>query len=68
MSTYMAKAGDIKHAWFVIDATDKVVGRSFIDISRFAGQQVSDGIAAPDQTALRDASSGDQDLPVLDDV
>ena len=27
MSTYSAKPADVKHEWFVIDATDKVLGR-----------------------------------------
>ena len=33
MSTYMAKAKDVKHEWFVIDATDKVVGRLAVQIA-----------------------------------
>jgi large subunit ribosomal protein L13 len=27
MSTFSAKPADVKHEWFVIDATDKVLGR-----------------------------------------
>ena len=33
MSTYMAKEGAIAHRWFVIDATDKVVGRLAVQIA-----------------------------------
>lgn len=33
MSTFMAKKGSIKQRWFVIDATDKVVGRLAVQIA-----------------------------------
>src|SRR6516225_2368271 len=33
MSTFMAKKGEIKKRWFVIDATDKVVGRLAVQIA-----------------------------------
>ena len=33
MSTYMAKEGAIVQRWFVIDATDKVVGRLAVQIA-----------------------------------
>jgi large subunit ribosomal protein L13 len=33
MSTYMAKSGDVEQRWFVIDATDQVVGRLAVQIA-----------------------------------
>lgn len=33
MKTYMAKPGEIEKKWFVVDATDKVVGRLASDIA-----------------------------------
>jgi large subunit ribosomal protein L13 len=33
MSTYMAKKGDVKQRWFVIDAADQVVGRLAVQIA-----------------------------------
>jgi large subunit ribosomal protein L13 len=33
MSTFMAKKGELKQRWFVIDATDKVVGRLAVQIA-----------------------------------
>lgn len=33
MSTYMAKAGSLPKQWFVIDATDQVVGRLAVQIA-----------------------------------
>ena len=33
MSTYMAKEGDLKHIWYVIDATNMVVGRLAVQIA-----------------------------------
>ena len=33
MSTYMAKKGEVPQRWFVIDATDKVVGRLAVQIA-----------------------------------
>jgi large subunit ribosomal protein L13 len=33
MSTYMAKDGDVTQGWYVIDATDKVVGRLAVAIA-----------------------------------
>ncbi len=34
MKTFSAKAQEIKHDWFVIDATDKVLGRVAVEIAR----------------------------------
>ena len=33
MSTFMAKAGQVPQRWFVIDATDQVVGRLAVQIA-----------------------------------
>jgi large subunit ribosomal protein L13 len=33
MKTYMAKPGEVEKKWFVVDATDKVVGRLASDIA-----------------------------------
>src|SRR5687767_5918999 len=33
MKTYMAKAGEIEKKWWLVDATDKVVGRLASDIA-----------------------------------
>ncbi len=33
MSTFMAKTGEIEQRWFVIDATDQVVGRLAVQIA-----------------------------------
>jgi large subunit ribosomal protein L13 len=33
MSTFMAKPGQLAHKWFVIDATDKVVGRLAVHVA-----------------------------------
>lgn len=33
MSTFMAKKGELEQKWYVIDATDKVVGRLAVTIS-----------------------------------
>ena len=33
MSTYMAKKGELPERWFLIDATDKVVGRLAVQIA-----------------------------------
>src|SRR5438552_18156408 len=33
MSTYMAKKGSVPQRWFLIDATDKVVGRLAVQIA-----------------------------------
>jgi large subunit ribosomal protein L13 len=33
MSTFMAKKGEVQQRWFVIDATDKVVGRLAVQIA-----------------------------------
>ena len=33
MSTYMAKKGEVSQRWFVIDATDQVVGRLAVQIA-----------------------------------
>ena len=33
MKTYMAKPGEIEHKWWLVDATDKVVGRLASDIA-----------------------------------
>jgi large subunit ribosomal protein L13 len=33
MSTFMAKKGEIEQGWFVVDATDKVVGRLAVKIA-----------------------------------
>jgi large subunit ribosomal protein L13 len=33
MSTYMGKPGDLPQRWFLIDATDKVVGRLAVQIA-----------------------------------
>src|SRR5713226_5441623 len=32
-STYMAKPGEVAQAWYLIDATDKVVGRLAVQIA-----------------------------------
>ncbi len=34
MKTYTAKASDIKHEWYLIDAKDKVLGRVATEIAR----------------------------------
>ena len=34
MSTFSAKPADVKHEWFVIDATDKVLGRVASEVAR----------------------------------
>ncbi|MEA1986892.1 MAG: 50S ribosomal protein L13 [Candidatus Marinimicrobia bacterium] len=34
MKTYSAKAGDINHEWFVVDAKDKVLGRLASDVAQ----------------------------------
>ncbi|MEO8037219.1 MAG: 50S ribosomal protein L13 [Betaproteobacteria bacterium] len=34
MKTFSAKAQEVKHDWFVIDATDKVLGRVAVEIAR----------------------------------
>ena len=33
MKTYMAKPGEVEQKWFLVDATDKVVGRLAVDIA-----------------------------------
>jgi large subunit ribosomal protein L13 len=33
MSTFMAKTGEVEQGWFVIDATDKIVGRLAVKIA-----------------------------------
>ncbi len=33
MKTYMARAQDVEHKWFVVDAADKIVGRLATDIA-----------------------------------
>src|SRR5271168_3240744 len=33
MSTYMAKTGSVNQRWFLIDATDKIVGRLAVQIA-----------------------------------
>src|SRR5947209_11349125 len=33
MSTFMAKTGEVERRWFVIDATDQVVGRLAVQIA-----------------------------------
>ena len=39
MATYTAKAGEIEHGWFVVDAQDKVLGRLATQIaSRLRGK------------------------------
>ena len=34
MKTYSPKASEIQHNWFVVDATDKVLGRVATEIAR----------------------------------
>ena len=34
MKTYAVKAGEIERAWYVVDATDRVLGRLATDIAR----------------------------------
>ncbi len=34
MKTYTAKPGDINRAWYLIDATDKVLGRLAVEIAK----------------------------------
>ena len=34
MKTYMAKAGDIEHKWYILDATDKPLGRLATEAAR----------------------------------
>lgn len=34
MKTYTAKPGDISRAWYLIDATDKVLGRLAVEIAK----------------------------------
>jgi large subunit ribosomal protein L13 len=34
MKTYSVKAGEIEHAWFVVDAGDKILGRVATEIAR----------------------------------
>ena len=33
MKTYSAKAGDVQHDWFVVDAEDKTLGRLATEIA-----------------------------------
>ncbi|MBQ1658544.1 MAG: uL13 family ribosomal protein, partial [Clostridia bacterium] len=33
MSTYMAKAGEVERKWYVVDATDKPLGRLAVQVA-----------------------------------